>query len=101
MNGMVFHHIGIACRDMEREKVHYQILGYQQEGPDFSDPLQKIHGCFMTGIGPRIELLAPMDEASPVTVWLEKGVKMYHQAFEAPDFDGGIQNLKSKGARIM
>ena len=99
--GLYFHHIGVACRDLEMEMRSFAIVGYTLEGEHFSDPLQKIHGCFLVGPGPRVELLAPMDDTSPVMPWLEKGVKMYHQAYEVESMEDATVALRAKRAVVI
>jgi len=96
-----FHHIGVACRDVEKEMQAFSILGYRIEGPPFQDPLQKISGCFLSGPGPRIELLAPLDESSPVESWLKKDAKMYHQAFEVESLAPAIAALSARHAVVV
>jgi methylmalonyl-CoA/ethylmalonyl-CoA epimerase len=96
-----FHHIGVACRDIEKEMRAFAIVGYALEGQRFSDPLQKIHGCFLTGPGPRVELLVPTDDASPVLSWLQKGVKMYHQAYEVELIEAAIAALSAHRAVLV
>lgn len=98
--GFSFHHLGVACRDIDREREGWLRLGYALEGEAFTDPVQKIHGCFIIGPGPRLELLAPAAEGSPVEGYLQRGTKFYHQAFEARDFDGALQALQGKGLRV-
>jgi len=99
--GLQFHHIGVACRDIEKEIRAFATIGYRLEGERFSDPLQKIHGCFLAGPGPRLELLAPMDDTSPVMSWLHKGVKMYHQAYEVESIEAAITALVADHAVVV
>ncbi len=99
--GLQFHHIGIACRHIEKEIRSFAMVGYGLEGERFSDPLQKIHGCFLVGPGPRIELLAPMDDTSPVMSWLQKGVKMYHQAYEVESIEAAVTALAAGHAVVV
>ncbi len=87
---MTFHHLGVACGDVALEIPHFEALGYRQEGYVFRDPIQRIEGAFMTGPGPRLELLAPLDASSPTHPWLEKGVKYYHQGFEVPSLEDAL-----------
>jgi methylmalonyl-CoA/ethylmalonyl-CoA epimerase len=101
LTGFRFHHIGLACRDMEKEAEALRLLGYELEGERFTDPLQKIHGCFLAGIGPRIELLAPLDESSPIISWLNKDVKMYHQAYEVESIEQAITSLTRQHAVVL
>lgn len=99
--GFRFHHIGVACRNMEKEAEALKLLGYEMEGETFTDPLQKIHGCFMAGIGPRVELLAPLDETSPIISWLNKDIKMYHQAFEVDSMERALTRLTGQRAVVV
>ena len=96
-----FHHIGVACRDMEKEAEALRLVGYELEGEYFTDPLQKIHGCFLVGPGPRVELLAPLDESSPIVSWLKKDIKMYHQAYEVDAIDSSLAALATHQAVVL
>jgi methylmalonyl-CoA/ethylmalonyl-CoA epimerase len=95
-----FHHLGLACRDLSLERGGWERLGYRSEGQPFIDPLQKVQGVFLVGAGPRLELLAPSEAGSPVEGYLARGSKLYHQGFEAADFEGALERLQGLGARI-
>lgn len=97
--GCHFHHIGIACRKLDAEQACWSVLGYTLESPEFEDPVQKVRGRFLTGPGPRLELLAPTAEDSPVQGVLQRRTKMYHQAFETREFDKALAALEDTGAR--
>lgn len=97
--GCHFHHIGIACRKLDAEQAYWSVLGYTLESPEFEDPVQKVRGRFLTGPGPRLELLAPTAEDSPVQGVLQRRTKMYHQAFETREFDKALAALEDTGAR--
>lgn len=97
--GCHFHHIGIACRKLDTEQAYWSVLGYTLESPEFEDPVQKVRGRFLTGPGPRLELLAPTAEDSPVQGVLQRRTKMYHQAFETREFDRALAALEDTGAR--
>jgi methylmalonyl-CoA/ethylmalonyl-CoA epimerase len=92
--GCVFHHIGVACRDLDLEMATWNKLGYEIEGVDFEDPVQRIRGRFLVGPGPRLELLMPTTTDSPVNGYLQGDVKFYHQAFTAPRFDDTVKAMK-------
>jgi methylmalonyl-CoA/ethylmalonyl-CoA epimerase len=62
MKSLEFHHIGVACKDIESETKISMNLGYEIEGEDFIDPVQGVSGRFLVGGGPRLELLAPLTE---------------------------------------
>ncbi len=101
IDGWRFHHVGVACRDFEKEVRAFALLGYESDGLVFSDELQRIHCCFLTGPGPCIELLAPMDDNSPLEPWLAKGVKMYHQAYEVECLTDAIARLEEHRAVLV
>ncbi len=95
-----FHHVGLACRDIEVERRAHRLLGYVDDGPTFVDPRQRIRGCFMTHGGMRIELLEPATGESPLEPFISRGLKMYHQAFETMAIDDSIEALKNAGAAL-
>ena len=67
-----FHHVGVACKDIDKTARVYELLGYKKEVPVF-DPLQNINICFLHHpTMPLIELLSPVDENSPVVQILSK-----------------------------
>lgn len=96
-----FHHIGVACHDLDREAESWLRIGYKVSGPDFIDPVQKIKGRFIVGAGPRLELLEPLASDSPITNILRKGIKFYHQAFLVPDLDHAVNEMKVNGFKMI
>ena len=96
-----FHHIGLACRDMAKDRRDHELLGYRAEGAEFADPLQRIRGLFMTLGSMRVELLEPLDETSPLTSYLKRGIKMYHQCFLSANLAQSIEVLEAHGARLV
>ena len=82
------HHVGIACFSIEESKIFYEKIGYKASDIT-DDPIQDIRICFLEKEGmPRLELLAPIDEASPVNRILEtQGVTPYHLCYETTDLD--------------
>lgn len=99
-DGCRFHHLGLACRDLAKESAAWTGLGYRPEGPIFVDPVQKIRGCFLVGPGPRLELLTPEGEGSPIEGYLARGIKIYHQAFESDAFETDLAALTAQGGKI-
>jgi methylmalonyl-CoA/ethylmalonyl-CoA epimerase len=96
-----FHHIGLACRDLAVDRRDHELLGYRAEGEVFEDPQQRIRGLFMS-LGPmRVELLEPLDEQSPLTSYLKRGIKIYHQCFLCDDIAHSIQTLEAHAARVV
>jgi methylmalonyl-CoA/ethylmalonyl-CoA epimerase len=99
--GARFHHVGLACRDMDREEAGLSALGYARVGAPFSDPRQGIAGLFLDGPGPQLELLAPLEGSSVLDPWLAGRAKMYHLAYEVPEFDKAIAAAQAAGGRIV
>lgn len=100
LKGCRFHHLGLACRDLDRERLDWAKLGYALEGQPFVDPIQKVRGVFMTGAGPRLELLAPSEPGSPLEGYLARGTKLYHQGFETEAFDATLRRLTEGGCKL-
>ena len=96
-NELRFHHIGIACHDIEASKIFYVVQGYVAS-ETIKDPIQDVFICFLDKPGmPRIELLAPIDEKSPVNRTLAaSGVTPYHICYEVDDIEAAIKELKSQ-----
>jgi methylmalonyl-CoA/ethylmalonyl-CoA epimerase len=76
-----FHHIGVATRNIASDIDFFRLLGYEVEGSMFIDYLQGIEGCFMTGGGPRIELISDLNDSATVAGLLRKNVRLYHFAY--------------------
>ena len=81
-----FHHIGVACKNFERETKAYKLLGYEQESPDFKDEIQGIYG-----------LLTNTEDSHTLDLWLKNRTKMYHTGYTVKNFDKAIQEILSWG----
>nr|WP_225187758.1 VOC family protein [Bradyrhizobium sp. IC3195] len=69
------------------------IVGYGPEGPIFEDPIQQVQIQFVSGGGPRLELIEPAGAQSPVEGILKRGSKLYHLAYEVSRFDDAIASF--------
>ncbi len=101
LSKLKFHHIGVACTDLEVETARLSILGYVVEGDDFTDPIQGVRGRFLTGQTPRLELLVPLAENSVLSPWLKSNTKMYHLAYETDYLNMAIEQLCSQRVRVV
>lgn len=90
-----FHHIGITVFDIDDTAQYYIDAGYQKT-ETVIDAIQNVKICFLTKEGmPMLELLAPVDENSPVNRTLDKmGVTPYHCCYSVDDMEGAIARLK-------
>ena len=96
-----FHHIGVACTNLDSEARRFALLGYSPESPDFTDPVQGVTGRFLIGGGPRMELLMSLPGEGILTPWLKSGVKLYHLAYECSDITAAIDHYRKEGAKLM
>ncbi|WP_432515188.1 VOC family protein [Kineococcus sp. SYSU DK001] len=102
ITGLTFHHIGVACRDLDREQAGYALLGYVPEGPDFEDPLQGVRGRFLVAEGqPRVELLVNSEGSATLDPWLKGPARVYQQAYTTPAFDETVARFQAAGARVV
>ncbi|MDS1141168.1 VOC family protein [Pusillimonas sp. SM2304] len=97
----VFHHIGYACRAIDKARVPFEALGYRQEGETFADPIQGVAGCFLVGAGPRLELLENLSNSNTLTPWLDAGVSMYHFAYQVGRLDEGVEWARKRRGKLM
>lgn len=94
---MVFHHIGVAVKDIEATAQMYVWGGYFYSKTIY-DPIQNVNICWLTKYGsPTVELLAPVDDSSPVCKILEKnGVTPYHICYIVPSIEEAAKELRAQ-----
>ena len=92
-----FHHIGVAVHNIDATSVVYEQGGYSRSASIF-DPIQNVNICWLTREGfPIVELLAPVDESSPVNKILEKnGVTPYHTCYVVPNIEEAALKLRKQ-----
>jgi methylmalonyl-CoA/ethylmalonyl-CoA epimerase len=100
-SNLVFHHVGVISANIERETRQLASLGYQSEGDPFVDPVQGVHGLFLAGQSPRLELLAPMAGEGVLGPWIRSKNKLYHLAYETPDLAQTLAELRQTGAKVV
>ena len=94
---MRFHHIGVAVKELDATAVLYEQGGYKCSLSIF-DPIQDVNICWLTKDGaPTVELLAPVDEKSPVNKTLEKvGVSPYHCCYVVNNLEEAAAELRKQ-----
>ena len=94
---MIFHHIGVAVKDINATASVYEQGGYKRSSSVF-DPIQNVNICWLTKDGaPMVELLAPVDEKSPVNKTLEKvGVSPYHCCYIVDNVEDAASELRKQ-----
>lgn len=91
-------HVGVAVHDLEAGAAPWGTLGLPLAGDEtVADQGVRVR-LLRTGNG-FLELLAPLDEASPVARFLAKrGPGLHHLAFRVDDVAGELARLVSEGA---
>lgn len=97
-----FHHIGIAVFDIDVTAELYVDAGYRKTD-NVTDTLQNIKICFLEKEGmPMIELLAAVDDFSPVNRILKNvGVSPYHVCYTVSDIENAVKQLRKKRFLII
>ena len=92
-----FHHIGVAVKEIDATASVYEQGGYKRSS-SIIDPVQNVNICWLTKEGmPIVELLAPVDELSPVNKTLEKnGVAPYHTCYVVESIEDALAELRKQ-----
>jgi methylmalonyl-CoA/ethylmalonyl-CoA epimerase len=102
---MRLHHIGKVVEDLAKAQKYYEdTFGLKALGPPITDPIQAVEVVFIeTGPegSPPIELICPIEEASPVSDFLRKGGGLHHLCFEVEDVGKSIEAMKEKGSIVL
>ena len=99
-------HVGIAVPDLDAAIAHYRdCMGAQDITEPFDLPEQGVRVCFVNtpGGGTQLELLAPLDETSPITGFLARNPHggQHHLAFEVPDIAAARAAFEAQGKRVL
>lgn len=87
------HHTGLA--------VHSIMDSGFQDLMVHEDPIQRVKVAFVTFNGVAIELIEPLNETSPVSNSLKKGIKLVHLCYEVNHLDESIKFAKQNGFSII
>ncbi len=96
---MKFHHVGIACADLNAAKEWVRATHpiVEEIGP-VTDPLQNASFITLrTQDGLLIELIA----GGQVANILKKGVNLYHICYTVPDLDKAIADFEEREALVI
>lgn len=96
LTNCTFHHIGYAVKDIAITAAFYTKAGWMLSDI-YTDRIQNTFIAFLSRDGfPMIELVAPIDESSPICNILKKvGNATYHVCYEVPDIDSAIMELRA------
>lgn len=95
-------HVAVAVRDLEAEAARYRdVLGATVSAPQ-ALPDHGVTIVFVTLDNTKIELMAPLGDASPLTPFLAKtGGGLHHVCYEVDDILAARDRLIAAGIRIV
>ena len=94
-------HIGIAVSSIEDALEIYRALGLTESKRE-EVASQGVITAFLPVGETRLELLQPIGSDSPIAKFLAKrGPGIHHLCFEVNDLDGAVNDLKSRGFRMV
>ena len=97
-------HIGIATEDIEQASKFWNVLGLIQ-GNDETNVEQGVNIRFFgtsSGSEPKVELLEPLGEDTPIRKFLNKrGPGIQQLAFEVDELEDAIRRLMGEGIRMI
>ena len=100
-NAASIDHLGIAVKNLQAAKSFYSVLGLEISEDEIVEQEQVKLAMVMLGES-RLELLEPLSEDSPVGRFLDRrGEGLHHIALRVADIEGRLQELKSKGVRLV
>jgi methylmalonyl-CoA/ethylmalonyl-CoA epimerase len=96
-------HVAIAVPDLAKgAEVYRLMLGAKVSAPR-AEPSHGVTVVFVELPNTKIELLAPLGEASPIKAFLEKNPSggIHHVCYEVADVVAARDHLKAQGARVL
>jgi methylmalonyl-CoA epimerase len=99
---MKLDHVGIAVPNLAAALAQWGPLVGPPEGPPEEVPSNRVRVAFV-GVGEtHLELLEPLDAASPVARFLEsRGPGVHHLAFAVPSVDAALAEVRRRGGRVV
>jgi len=99
-------HVGVATPDIDAAIAFWRdVMGAAAITEPFDMPAQGVRVCFVDtpGGGTQVELLAPLDESSPITAFLARNPLggQHHLAFEVPDIVAARAEFETLGKRVL
>jgi methylmalonyl-CoA/ethylmalonyl-CoA epimerase len=96
-------HIAIAVPILEEAAAIYRDLLGAEVSPPQALPEHGVTVVFVTLPNTKIELLEPLDDASPIAGFLERNPAggIHHICYETADIEQAAARLQAAGARIL
>ena len=96
-------HVAIAVPDVAAAAALLEKRLGIKAGPVHENTAQGVKLCYIELGNARIELIAPLSDASPLARFLEKNPSggLHHVAFNVPDMDAALAAVTQSGARQL
>ena len=94
----IYHHTGVATKDIEITSAFYKNIGSSQSHIVI-DEIQNVRICFLSKKNsPLVELVEPINDRSPVNEILKKNGNIpYHFCYEVDGLTEAILEMKKSG----
>ena len=97
-------HVGVAVPDIEQACETYRSLyGATDITVPFDMPEQGVKVCFVNLPNSQIELIEPLNDASPIANFLKKNPAggQHHVCFEVVDINQAVTEMEKRGATVL
>ena len=96
------HHLGVAVQDLDEAlETYMRLFGAELEHRGLLEDQGVEAAAVLVGSG-RVELLAPLDEETPVGKFLaSRGPGMHHVAYQVDDVRSELGRLSAAGADLI
>ena len=101
-NCLVFHHIGIATRSIEKCIGTYIKIGYKSSEIKL-EPTQHVKICFLFKKGsPILEIIEPLNKEFPISrIVQNSGTAPYHTCYEVENIKESVDELEAMNFRLL
>jgi len=99
---MKLDHVGIAVPRLDEAIERWRPLVGAPSAPAEEVPSNRVRVAFVSVGETHVELLEPLDAASPVARFLEtRGPGVHHLAFSVPSVDRALAEVRDRGGRLV
>ena len=97
-------HVGVAVPNLEQACQTYRDLyGATDITTPFDMPEQGVKVCFVNLPNSQIELIEPLNDASPIANFIKKNPAggQHHVCFEVADIHEAVDEMEKRGATVL
>lgn len=95
-------HVAIVVKDLDATlRLYTETLGFKEVYREIVGD-QGVEAVGLEAGGSFVELLRPLDEASPIAAFRgDAATKLHHMAYRVADIEAALAELKAKGLRLI